>query len=330
MPAVIGHDAKGKAPLLAPFSLMPEISVILPFHNESAGVHRLLHRLYPVLGQLGLRYEIICVDDGSTDNTFASLVHERQFDQRLKIVRFARNFGKETALTCGLHLAKGDAAITMDSDLQHPPEVIPELVKKWREGFEIVYAARANRETDGRLRRILSRAFYAVFRTIADVPMPEGAGDFCLIGRKAVDAINALPERNRFMKGLTAWVGFKQGTVPFEVASRENGHTHWSFFRLIRFAFDGLSAFSTLPLRIWTWCGAAVSFAAIAYALYLILDTLIYGVSVPGYASLMVGILFLGGLQLLSLGVIGEYMARIFTEVKARPLYFVSERVGFE
>jgi glycosyltransferase involved in cell wall biosynthesis len=309
---------------------MPELSIILPFHNESASVHHLLARLYPVLGQLGLSYEIICVDDGSSDNTFATLVHERQFDQRLKVVRFARNFGKETALTCGLHMAKGRAAITMDSDLQHPPEVIPELLKKWREGYEIVYATRASRKTDSLQHRLCSRAFYAVFRMIADIQMPEGAGDFCLIDRKAIDAINAMPERNRFMKGLTAWVGFKQGTVPFEVGLRDSGHSHWNFFRLIRFAFDGLSAFSTLPLRIWTWCGALVSFAAMAYAFYLILDTLIYGVSVPGFASLMVGILFLGGLQLLSLGFIGEYMARIFTEVKARPLYFVSERVGFD
>ena len=160
--------------------------------------------------------------------------------------------------------------------------------------------------------------------------MPQGAGDFCLLDRKVIDAVNALPERNRFMKGLTSWVGFKQGIVPFDVAPRDSGVTHWSFFRLIRFAFDGLSAFSTLPLRIWTWCGALVSFSAMAYAIYLIFDTLVYGINVPGYASLMVGVLFLGGIQLLSLGVIGEYMARIFTEVKARPLYFISERAGFE
>lgn len=309
---------------------MPQISVILPFHNESDGVHRLLQRLYPVLSQSGMSYEIICIDDGSSDNTFLSLVHERQFDQRLKIVRFARNFGKETALTCGLHLAAGDVAITMDSDLQHPPEVIPDLIEKWRGGYQIVYATRNSRDTDGCFRRALSRAFYALFRSIADIEMPLGAGDFCLINRQAIDAINALPERNRFMKGLTAWVGFKQGTVPFDVGPRGSGHTSWSFFRLLRFAIDGLSGFSTLPLRIWTWCGALVSFAALAYAGYLVFETLIYGNPVPGFASLMVGILFLGGLQLLSLGMMGEYLARIFTEVKARPLYLISERVGFE
>jgi glycosyltransferase involved in cell wall biosynthesis len=309
---------------------MLDLSIILPFHNEADSIHDLFRRLYPVLGQIGLNYEIICVDDGSSDSTFTGLVHEREMDQRIKVVRLARNFGKETALTCGLHLAKGKAAVTMDSDLQHPPEIIPALVKKWQEGFEIIYATRASRKTDSKLYRMYSRAFYAVFRTIADIKMPEGAGDFCLFDRKVIDAINALQERNRFMKGLTAWVGFKQGTVPFEVGPRLNGKTHWKFFHLVRFAFDGLSSFSTFPLRIWTWCGALVSFAAMAYGIYLIIDTMISGVSVPGYASLMVGILFLGGLQLLSLGVIGEYMARIFTEVKARPLYFISERIGFE
>ena len=309
---------------------MTDLSIILPFHNESGNVRSLFRRLYPRLGQLNLSYEIICVDDGSSDTTFEILRHEREFDQRLKLVRLARNFGKETALTCGLHLATGSAAVTMDSDLQHPPEIIADLVQKWREGFQMIYAIRRNRTTDSPFRRLFSRAFYAVFRTIADIQMPEGAGDFCLLDRKVIDALNAMPERNRFMKGLTAWVGFKRGTVPFDVEARETGKTHWNFFRLIRFAFDGLSSFSTLPLRIWTWCGALVSLAAMAYGLYLIFDTLVYGISVPGYASIMVGILLLGGLQLLSLGVIGEYMARIFTEVKARPLYLISDRVGFE
>jgi glycosyltransferase involved in cell wall biosynthesis len=309
---------------------MLDLSLILPFHNESGGIVQLFRRLYPVLGQLDLSYEIICIDDGSSDATFAALVYQREFDQRLKIVRLARNFGKETALTCGLHMATGKVAVTMDSDLQHPPEIIPQLIKKWREGFEMVYATRSSRKTDGKLRRFFSRAFYTVFRKIADVQMPDGAGDFNLLDRKVIDAINAMPERNRFMKGLTAWVGFKSGTVPFDVAARDTGKSSFSFFRLVRFAFDGLSAFSTLPLRIWTWCGALVSFGTLAYALYMIIATLIYGVDVPGYASIMVGISFLGGLQLLSLGIVGEYMARIFTEVKARPLYFVAERVGFE
>ncbi len=309
---------------------MPDLSIILPFHNEANSVRQLLHRLYPVLGSLSLSYEIICVDDGSVDATFAALRHERDLDQRIKLVRMARNFGKEAALTCGLQLATGRAAITMDSDLQHPPEVIPQLIEKWRNGVELVYAVRRNRNADGQMRRWLSQAFYAVFRTIAEIKLPAGAGDFCLLDRKVIDAVNALPERNRFMKGLVAWVGFHQDVVPFDVAPRQDGASHWNFFRLIRFAFDGLSGFSTLPLRIWTWGGVLVSCAALAYGGYLTLRTLIFGTDVPGYASMMVGILFLGGIQLLSLGVIGEYLARVVTEVKARPIFFVAERVGFD
>jgi glycosyltransferase involved in cell wall biosynthesis len=309
---------------------MTDLSIILPFHNETGGMRELFRRLYPVLGSLGLSYEIICIDDGSTDATFAGLLQQREFDQRIKIVRFARNFGKEAALTCGFHLAEGKAGITLDSDLQHPPEVIPDLVAKWREGFEMVYAIRRNRDTDGKLRRMFSRAFYATFRTIADIQMPEGAGDFCLLDRKVIEAVNMLPERNRFMKGLVTWVGFSHAVVPFDVSPRQGGMTHWSFFKLLRFAFDGLSSFSTLPLRIWTWCGVIVSLGALAYGLFLTIRTILYGIDVPGYASTMVAILTLGGLQLLSLGVMGEYMGRIFTEVKARPLYFVADHVGFQ
>jgi glycosyltransferase involved in cell wall biosynthesis len=307
---------------------MPDLSVIIPFHNEHKNLPELFRRLFPVLWGLGLSYEVLCVDDGSTDETFAALKRERQNNPHIRLVRMARNFGKEAALTCGLHLATGNAAITLDGDLQHPPEVIKDLVAKWKGGAEMIFALRVNRDTDGPLRRFFSRAFYAIFRTIADIKMPEGAGDFCLLDRKVIDAVNALPERNRFMKGLVAWVGFKRDTVTFDVAPRAGGETHWNFFRLMRFAFDGLTAFSTLPLRIWTWSGAAVSLMALAYALYLTLRTLVYGIDVPGYASVMVGILFLGGLQLLSLGMIGEYLARVFTEVKARPIYFVAEYVG--
>jgi len=308
---------------------VPDLSIILPFHNEADGVRELLKRLTPVLSRLELSYEIIAIDDGSRDATYAALVHARELDHRLKLIRMARNFGKEAALTCGLHAATGKAAITMDSDLQHPPEVLPDLVAAWQQGADLVYAIRRNRDTDSGLRRLFSRAFYAVFRTIAEIQMPEGAGDFCLLDRKVIDAVNALPERNRFMKGLVSWVGFRQATVPFNVEPRVGGHSSWNFFRLIRFAFDGLSAFSTLPLRIWTWGGAAVSLFALGYGVYLTLRTLMYGIDVPGYASMMVGILFLGGVQLLSLGMIGEYLARVFTEVKARPIYLVAEKVGF-
>lgn len=309
---------------------MTDLSIILPFHNEEAGVRALFQRLYPVLGTLKEDVEIIAIDDGSSDNTYSVLSHMRDMDQRIKLVRMARNFGKEAALTCGLHLAQGRAAITLDSDLQHPPEVILDLVKSWHDGFQMIYAVRRNRDTDGKLRRLFSKGFYAVFRTIAEVQMPEGAGDFCLLDRKVIDAVNQLGERNRFMKGLVSWVGFRRAVVPFDVAPRPQGNSHWNLTRLIRFAFDGLSSFSTLPLRIWTWSGALVSCAAILYAFYVAIRTLIFGIDVPGYASLMVGVLFLGGLQLLSLGMIGEYLARVFTEVKARPIYFIAEQQGFD
>ena len=309
---------------------MLDLSIIIPFHNEADGVYELLRRVSRVLSPLGLTYEIICIDDGSADGTYAALAHARELDFRLKLVRMARNFGKEAALTCGLRMAAGRAAITMDGDMQHPPETIPELVAAWQNGAELVYAIRRNRDTDGYLRRLWSRAFYAVFRTIAEIQMPEGAGDFCLFARNVIEAINALPERNRFMKGLVSWVGFRKATVLFDVAPRTGGHSSWNFFRLMRFAFDGLSGFSTLPLRIWTWGGAAVSLFAIGYGIYLIMRTILYGVDTPGYASMMVGILFLGGVQLLSLGMIGEYLARVFTEVKGRPIYLVAEKVGFD
>ena len=309
---------------------MPDLSIVLPFHNEATGVHELFRRLYPVLGRLDLSYEIICIDDGSTDLTYDTLVHERSMDQRIKLVRMARNFGKEAALTCGLHKASGRAAITMDSDLQHPPEVIADLVQKWRSGFDMIYAVRRDRSTDSKMRRFFSRAFYSIFQKIAEIELPEGAGDFTLLDRKVIDAVNALPERNRFMKGLVSWVGFRRDVVPFDVAPRTGGASSWNFFRLMRFAIDGLTGFSTFPLRIWIWGGAIISLFAIAYGIYLTLDTIIEGVDVPGYTSLMVGILLLGGLQLLSLGMIGEYLSRIFTEVKGRPIYFIADQTGFD
>lgn len=307
----------------------PDLSVILPFHNEGAMVHSLFERLVPVLGKLDKSAEIICVDDGSTDNTYNQLVQARENDRRIKVVRFARNFGKEAALTCGLHRAKGKIAITLDSDLQHPPELMPELIDAWQRGAKMVYAIRRNRDTDSLVRKFLSKAFYIIFRHIADIRLPEGAGDYRLLDRSVVNAINALPERNRFMKGLMTWVGFEYAMVTFEAAPRQAGHSQWGFLDLLRFAFDGLVSFSTVPLRIWTWFGSVISLFALAYGAFLVVRTMVFGIDVPGFASLMVGILFLGGLQLLSLGVIGEYLARVITEVKGRPIYLVADEEGF-
>lgn len=306
------------------------LSLILPFHNEATSVRELFERLRPVLDSLEQKVEILCIDDGSTDNTFALLCRERESDPRIKPVRLARNFGKEAALTCGLHLSLGEAAILMDSDLQHPPEVLPDLIRAWQGGAKMIYAIRNNRDTDGKLRSAFSKAFYALFSRIAEIKLPAGAGDFRLLDRAVINAVNALPERTRFMKGLMTWVGFDYALVPFDVAERRSGKTTWNFRRLLRFAFDGISSFSTLPLRIWTWCGIAIALCALAYGIYLTVWTMLFGVDVPGYASLMVGLLFLGGLQLFSLGVLGEYLGRVYTEVKGRPLYLIADRKGFD
>ncbi len=306
------------------------LSLILPFHNEATGLQELFDRLRPVLNSLQLETEILCIDDGSTDNTYAMLCREHESDPRIKPVRLARNFGKEAALTCGLHLARGEAAILMDSDLQHPPEVIPDLIRAWQGGAKMVYATRSNRNTDGKLRCAFSKAFYAIFERVAEIKLPPGAGDFRLLDRVVINAVNAMPERTRFMKGLMTWVGFDYALVPFDVAPRSSGATNWNFGKLLRFAFDGISSFSTLPLRIWTWCGIVISVFALAYGLFLTARTMLFGVDVPGYASLMVGLSLLGGVQLLSLGVLGEYLGRVYTEVKGRPVYFIADRKGFD
>ena len=318
----------GSSMMQSPASF-PDLSIILPFHNEASLVRELLQRLMPIVDSLGKTVEIICIDDGSTDNTFKLLTHEHTVDPRIKPVRLARNFGKESALTCGLRLSTGRAAILMDSDLQHPPETIPALIKAWENGARMVYAIRKNRDTDGFLRTAFSKTFYLIFKHIAEIRLPEGAGDFRLLDRVVIDAVNQMDERTRFMKGLMTWVGFESAFVTFTVERRRAGHSNWSFKRLLHFAFDGIFSFSTVPLRIWTWCGALISAFSLAYGAFLTVKTLIWGVDVPGYASLMVGLMFLGGIQLLSLGIIGEYLARVYTEVKGRPLYLIADKQGF-
>jgi glycosyltransferase involved in cell wall biosynthesis len=282
------------------------------------------------MASLQMDYELIAVDDGSTDDTYARLVLHHRRNPRIKTIRLARNFGKENTVTCGLQMARGDAAIIMDSDLQHPPETIPALVAKWKDGAQMVYAIRRNRDTDSVARSRFTKLYYWLFGKIGDVKLPEGAGDFRLLGRRVIDAVNALPERTRFMKGLMSWVGFTTATVEFDVAPRFKGRTTFSPFDLFRFAMDGLVSFSSLPLRVWTFIGMLVSVFALLYLVGVVLHTLIFGVDTPGYASLMAAILLLGGFQLIGMGVLAEYIARIFTEVKQRPLYFIADEQGFE
>ena len=308
----------------------PIISVILPSHNEAENLDLLFTRLEAVFEKMAISYELIAVDDGSTDDTYARLVAHRQRNPRIVTIRLARNFGKENTVSCGLVHARGDCAIIMDSDLQHPPEVIPDLYKKWQDGAQMVYALRRNRDTDGVIRKKFSKLYYWLFDKIGDIKLPEGAGDFRLLDRRVIDAVNALPERSRFMKGLMSWVGFTTASVEFDVAPRHKGQSSWSPFGLVQFAFDGLLSFSSIPLRMWTAIGGVISMFAFLYMIFLIIQTTLFGIDVPGFATIMVSVLMLGGIQLIGMGVLAEYIARIFVEVKQRPLYFIADKRGID
>lgn len=310
---------------------LPFLSVVVPLYNESGSLGPLHERLKAVIATLPVAgHEVVFVDDGSRDTTFAEVAALCAIDPALRAIRFARNFGKEAAMAAGLRAAVGGIVVLMDGDLQHPPELIPEMLTRWQAGAKMVTAVRRSRDTDPWLRRQLSRGFYGVFKRVSEVALAEGGGDFRLFDRAVVDAINSLPERTRFMKGITSWVGFRQEEIDFDPAERAAGASAWSLLRLLRYAIDGLSAFSTLPLRVWSLVGIGMAMISGLYGGWLVLRTLIWGIDVPGYASVMVSVLFMSGIQLISLGVLGEYVGRIFTEVKARPLYLVAERVGFD
>jgi glycosyltransferase involved in cell wall biosynthesis len=308
----------------------PELSVVVPVLNESENIRPLLQRLMPVLDVNARSFEIIFVDDGSTDDTVEVLRALHLADHRITAILFSRNFGKEIAIAAGLDHAAGRAAIIMDADLQHPPETVAEFIAKWREGYKNVFAQRRDRYADSPLRRALTQWFYHLFDVFGETNLPPGAGDFRLLDRQAIEAIARMRERARFSKGLYAWIGFKSIGVPYDVAERAAGTSKFSYRKLARFALDGLMSFSTIPLRVWTYIGFAISFLSLSLTIYFLLRTLIYGVDVPGFASLIVSVTFLSGIQLLSLGVLGEYVGRIFAEVKRRPLYLVAERIGGE
>lgn len=307
-----------------------ELTVIVPMHNEARNLGALLDRLRPVLDRLELAAEVICVDDGSTDGTVQMLKLAHAVDPRIKAISLSRNFGKEVALAAGLHQARGLAAVLMDADLQHPPELIERFVALWREGWEVVYAHRRDRQADRPLRRWLSTAFYRLFALVGHTELPPGAGDFRLLDRKVIDALNAMEERTRFTKGLYSWVGFRQVGVPYDVPERANSRSRFSLLSLWRHAVDGITAFSTIPLRVWSYLGLLVSALALASGGFIVVRTLLYGTDLPGYPSLMVAIMLLSGVQLVGLGVMGEYVGRIFAEVKRRPLYLVRETVGLD
>ncbi len=303
----------------------PELSILIPMYNEAPGIDVLFDRLIPVLNGLKCNYEIVCVDDGSRDETLARLREKQAGHPELVVVELSRNFGKEAAMSAAIDIARGDAVIPFDADLQDPPDLIPEMVAKWRDGFDVVLARRIDRSAEGPVKRLTAALFYRTHNALAETPIPENVGDFRLMDRRVVEVLKRLPERRRFMKGLFAWAGFKTTELPFEREARAAGTTSWNYWKLWNFALEGITSFSSLPLRLWSYVGGFVALLSFLYAGFIVLRTLIFGVDVPGYASIIVFILFLGGLQLLSLGLLGEYVGRIYAEVKGRPLYVVRD-----
>ncbi len=306
------------------------LSVVVPMHDEAPVLAVFFERMEAALGGLGARYEIICVDDGSRDATLAGLVARAARDPAVKVIALARNFGKEAALTAGIEAAAGDMVVPIDADLQDPPELIAEFVRRWEQGYDVVYGSRADRSSDTAMKRTSARLFYRIFNRVSDLDIPESAGDFRLMDRQVVEALKLLGERNRFMKGLFAWVGFRQIGVPYSRPERAAGTTSMGYLRLFRFALDGITSFSTAPLRVWSVIGLAGALAAVVAAVAIVVRVLVVGREVPGYASLMVVILLGFAIQMMAFGVLGEYVGRLYQEVKGRPIYVVRARIGFD
>lgn len=306
----------------------PLLSVVAPVFNEEDAIETFLDAMRPALNAAAAQWEIVFVNDGSRDNTLPILLDVARADPRIVIVNLARNFGKEAALTAGLDHAKGDIVVVIDVDLQDPPELISAFMDKWRAGYDVVYGVRALRDVDTFWKRTTALAFYSVFNSMTATPIPPSAGDFRLIDRRVIDALRRLPERNRFMKGLFAWVGFPAIGVPYVRAARSAGTTKFRFGKLWNFALDGIASFSTLPLKVWTYLGVTLAAAAVIFAAVIIWQTIAHGVTVPGYASMMVVLLLASAVQLISIGVLGEYVGRIFEESKGRPIYLVADVIS--
>jgi len=303
----------------------PELSVVIPVFNEEINIVPMHDRLLSALSDTVSSLEILYVDDGSADTSWEKISELATRDERVRGVRFARNFGHQAALTAGVDVARGQAVVIIDGDMQDPPEVIPEMVDRWREGFEVVYGQRESRVGETWFKLATASAFYRILRGITNVDIPVDTGDFRLMGPRAVAAFRALPERNRFIRGLVSWIGFPQIAVKYQRQARQAGGTKFPVRKMVRFALDGITSFSFFPLRLATWTGFGVSIFAFLY-IVVVLILKATGVSWLGYTSLMASILFLGGVQLLMIGIMGEYLARIFDEVKRRPLYLVGDR----
>jgi polyisoprenyl-phosphate glycosyltransferase len=302
----------------------PELTVVVPAFNEEDSIRPMYKRLAAALDEVVHGFEIVFVDDGSRDATWKIISEVAEEDPRVRGIRFARNFGHQAALTAGVDAARGTAVVIIDADLQDPPEVVPELVARWREGYEVVYAQREEREGETWFKRTTAALFYRLLRAITNVDIPVDTGDFRLMGPRVVEAFRALPERNRFIRGLVSWLGFPQAAVSYRRQARLAGETKYPLKKMVRFALDGITSFSFFPLRLATWTGFAVSALAFIYiAVVILLKAL--GINWPGYTSIMASILFIGGVQLIMIGILGEYLGRIFDEVKKRPLYLVRE-----
>ncbi|MGH7901519.1 MAG: glycosyltransferase family 2 protein [Thermodesulfobacteriota bacterium] len=303
------------------------LSVVVPAYNEDGVLPEFHKRISAVLESMAVDAEIVYVNDGSIDHTLAVMQFIRESDPRVAIVDLSRNFGKDIAITAGLDHANGDAVVVIDADLQHPPELIPELVKHWNEGYDVVYVKRISRMGESLIKRITTYAFYRLIQTVSRVKIPEDASDYRLLSRRALDSLKLLREQHRFMKGLFTWIGYPQKAISYQPDPRYAGQTKWSYWNLWNFALEGITSFSTVPLKFATYLGLLTALPAFIYAVVIIYQTIVYGNPVPGYPSLMIVILFLGGVQLITIGIIGEYLGRMFDETKQRPLYFLK---GYE
>jgi len=301
-----------------------KVSLVVPVYNESKTIDLFLNRVGLVYdNKSSVWLEIVFVNDGSTDGSLEILLESQQHDQRIRVIDLSRNFGKEAALTAGLQAARGRVVVPIDIDLQDPPELVLDMIAKWREGFDVVLGRRINRDTDTWAKRTSANWFYRIHNRMAETKIPENVGDFRLMDRSVVDALNDMPESRRFMKGLFAWVGFRTAFVDYNRSKRVAGLSKFNGWQLWNFALEGVTSFSTDPLRIWTYLGSTIALMSFLYGLFIILRVAIYGVDIPGYASIFVAITFLGGLQLIGIGIIGEYLGRTYLESKRRPVFLV-------
>jgi polyisoprenyl-phosphate glycosyltransferase len=308
---------------------MVGLSIVLPIFNEELVIPELYRRLTQVMERNQETYELIFVNDCSTDRSLEHLRDLARRDARVRILHFSRNFGHQIAITAGMDHSQGQAVILMDADLQDPPEVLPDLIAKWREGYDVVYAVRTQRAGEGFVKRGTAALFYRLLQRISGVDIPPDTGDFRLLSRQAVDALGTLRERHRFLRGMSRWIGFRQAAVPFARDPRFAGETKFSFRKMLAFAFDGIVSFSFAPLQLATYLGFGASLVSFCYILYAIGLKFFTDRWVTGWASLMVAVLFIGGVQLITLGIIGEYIGRIYEEIKQRPLYLIAEAIGF-